>query len=109
MAVCLEYQSVSTVARPEGLPLRVQVAVVAMLALALAARVWVKHECLDLGYSLADEKERTVALDMQRRELELQHSVLVRRESLATAASQRLKLVVPHPKQIIELSLKKQG
>ena len=105
MAVCLDYQSVATVVRSEGLPLRIQIAVVVMLALALAARVWVKHECLDLGYSLANEKERTVALDMQRRELELQHSVLIRRESLEKAASSRLKLMMPHPKQIIDLSL----
>ena len=104
MAVCLDYQSVASVVRGESLPLRVQITVIALLALALAARVWVKHECLDLGYSLADEKERTVALDMNRRELELQHSVLIRRESLESAASQRLKLVAPHPKQIVLLS-----
>lgn len=104
MAVCLDYQSVASISREHGLPLRVQVTVVALLALALAARVWVKHECTDLGYKLADEKERTVALDMKRRELELQNSVLLRRESLESSARQRLKMVIPHPKQLIAIS-----
>lgn len=104
MAVCLDYQSVANVSREQGLPLKVQVTVVALLALALAARVWVKHECTDLGYRLADEKERTVALDMRRRELELQHSVLIRRESLESAARQRLNMILPHPKQVIVIS-----
>ena len=103
MAVCLEYQSVATVARSEGISLRVQVGVVALLAVALAVRVWVKHECTDLGYSLADEKGQTVTLDMKRRELELQHSVLMKRETLDGAARQRLKLISPNPQQIIAI------
>lgn len=101
MALCLEYQRVASATRSEGLPLRVQISVVVLLALALAAKIWVKHECTDLGYRLADEKERTVALDLQRRELELQRSVLTRRESLERAANQRLKMSVPHPQQVI--------
>ena len=104
MAVCLDYQNVASVSREHGLPLKIQITVVALLALALASRVWVKHECTDLGYKLADEKERTVALDMQRRELELQHSVLIRRESLESAARQRIQMVMPHPKQLIVIS-----
>lgn len=101
MAVCLDYQSVLAKPKQEYLPLRVQVAVISILAMALASRIWVKHECTDLGYKLAQEKEFTIALDLKRRELELEHSVLLRRETLESQANLRLNLREPHPDQII--------
>ncbi len=104
MAVCLEYQTVLEKVKADHLPLRIQVAVVMILAVALASRVWVKHECTDLGYQLAQEKEYAVALDLKRRELELERSVLLRREHLEMQANSRLNLRVPHPSQIIDLN-----
>jgi hypothetical protein len=104
MAVCLEYQSVLAKPKQEHLPIKVQVAVVVILAVALASRIWVKHECTDLGYKLAEEKEFTIALDLKRRELELEHSVLLRRDSLENQANSRLKLMEPHPDQIIQIN-----
>ena len=103
MAVCLEYQTVLAKPKADNLPLRVQISVVFILALALGTRVWVKHECTDLGYQLAQEREYAVALDLKRRELELERSVLLRRENLAAAASSRLNLRSPHPSQVIEI------
>jgi hypothetical protein len=56
-----------------------------LLAL-LGVKVWAKLEATDLGYSLARERQKTVALDMERRELELQRSVLMRPDSLSRSA-----------------------
>jgi hypothetical protein len=45
-----------------------------------------KLEATDLGYQLARERSRMVELDMERRELELQRSILLRPDSLSAAA-----------------------
>jgi len=51
-----------------------------------------KLEATDYGYQIARERQRTVSLDMERRELELQVSVLLRPDSLAKAAHEKVGL-----------------
>jgi hypothetical protein len=70
----------------------------------LTVRVWSKLEATDLRYQLARERQRTVSLDMERRELELQRSLLVRPDSLAHAARQKLGLVEHTPEQTVHLA-----
>lgn len=86
MAVCLQYQSVYVKREAAVVSLRVQVVAAVALLVVLGARVWVKLEATDVGYQLARERARTVELDMERRELELQRSVLLRPDSLTTSA-----------------------
>jgi hypothetical protein len=86
MAVCLQYQSVYVRREAAVVSLRVQVAAAVALLVVLGAKVWVKLEATDVGYQLARERSRTVAFDMERRELELQRSVLLRPDSLTMSA-----------------------
>jgi hypothetical protein len=86
MAVCLQYQSVYVKREAAVVSLRVQVAAAVALLLVLGARVWMKLEATDVGYQLASARSKTVELDMQRRELELQRSVLLRPDSLTISA-----------------------
>jgi hypothetical protein len=88
MAVCLQYQSVYVKREATAVSLRVQIATAVALLLVLGARVWVKLEVTDVGYQLARERSKTIELDMQRRELELQRSVLLRPDSLSASAQQ---------------------
>lgn len=88
MAVCLQYQSVYVKREAAVVSLRVQIFTAVALLLVLGARVWVKLESTDVGYQLARERSKTIELDMQRRELELQRSVLLRPDSLTAAARQ---------------------
>jgi hypothetical protein len=92
MAVCLQYQSVYVKREAAVVSLRVQVAAAVALLLVLGARVWMKLEATDLGYQLASERSKTVELDMQRRELELQRSVLLRPDSLTISARKMARL-----------------
>ena len=86
MAVCLQYQSVYVKREAAVVSIRAQVAAAVALLVVLGARVWVKLEATDAGYQLARERSKTVELDMERRELELQRSVLLRPDSLSSAA-----------------------
>jgi predicted flavoprotein YhiN len=86
MAVCLQYQSVYVKREAAVVSLRVQIVAAVALLVVLGARVWVKLEATDLGYQLARERSRTIELDMERRELELQRSVLLRPDSLSASA-----------------------
>lgn len=86
MAVCLQYQSVYVKREGVAVSLRARIAVAVTLLLVLGARVWVKLEATDVGYQLASERNKTIELDMQRRELELQRSVLLRPDSLNASA-----------------------
>ncbi|MBX7138609.1 MAG: hypothetical protein K1X83_11565 [Oligoflexia bacterium] len=92
MAICLDYQSVYCDRTRSTASLKFQIFAASMLLFALALKVWVKIERTDLGYDLAREKERTVQLDMKRRELELQLSVLTRPDTLTKEASKQLGL-----------------
>jgi cell division protein FtsL len=56
----------------------------------LVFKVWVHMQARDLGYELAEARAISRDLDMQRREFELQRSVLVRPDYLASAAQNQL-------------------
>jgi hypothetical protein len=79
------------------------VGAVVLLAL-LGVRVWAKLEATDLGYSLARERQKTVALDMERRELELQRSVLMRPDSLSKAARDKVGLAEHSLEQTLKVT-----
>lgn len=92
MAVCLEYQSVYCDRRRSALNVRLHLVALFFLFASLAIRVWVKIETTQTGYLVARERERAMTLDMERRELELQHSVLLRTDSVRQMAKERLGL-----------------
>lgn len=99
MAICLEYQAVYADRRSVKVSLRSQILAAMVLLAALGTKVWLKLEITDLGYQIAQEREQTVTLDMERRELELQHSVLMRPDRLAGSAKVRLGLKTLNPAQ----------
>ncbi len=104
MAVCLQYQSVYVRRDATVVSKRLQLLAAVVLLVVLAARVWMKLESTDVGYQLARERQRTVALDMERRELELQLSVLLRPDALAKAARERSGLLEHKADQTIKIS-----
>jgi len=99
MAVCLDYQSVYCKREELKISLRLKILAGALIISALAFKVWVKIESTDVGYQLAKERSRAVELDMKRRELELELSILTRPDSLATRAHAELGLVTLDPNQ----------
>jgi hypothetical protein len=92
MSVCLEYQPLYYNRSAELGSVRFKLFAGALLLAMLTLRVWIKLECTDLGYELAREQQRTIELDIERRELELQLSVLKRPDVLGARATQRLGL-----------------
>ena len=60
------------------------------LLLALGFKIWIGQNITSLGYQLAQEREMAVDYDMQRRELELQLSVLSRPDNIAQRAQEVL-------------------
>ena len=92
MSVSLEYQLVYNRKRSVTVPLHLQIVAVALLLFSLSARIWVKVENTDAAYRLARERQAAVSLDMERRELELQVSLLLRPDALAREAQKRLGL-----------------
>jgi hypothetical protein len=92
MAVCLQYQSVYVKRDSTVVSAKLQLLAACALLAVLGVRVWSKLEATDVGYQLARERQRTVSLDMERRELELQLSVLLRPDSLAKAARDKVGL-----------------
>jgi hypothetical protein len=92
MAVCLEYQAVYYSKRESLVSMRTQIIAALLLLAALCCKVWIKVESTNLGYDLAKERQKTIAMDMERRELELQLSVLLRADTLGRLAHTRLGL-----------------
>lgn len=78
------------------------------LLLALTFRIWIKVEKTDLGYELARERNSTIQLDMDRRELELQLSVVKRPDHLRKEA-RRLNLQPLTPSQAVRLKTARGG
>ena len=100
MSVCLDYQAVKyKVKKPVSVSFRTQFFAAAFLLAVLVLKVWVRIEGTNLGYVLAKEKQITVDLDMQRRELDLQLSVLERTDNLSRRAKQLLGLRSFNPAQ----------
>ena len=73
---------------------------------AFCLRVWIKLEKTDLGYRLARERNYTVKLDMERRELEMKLSVAKRPDVLKARAAQ-LGLHEPDRSQVSIVSKKR--
>ena len=103
MAVCLNYQEVYARRGSAFVSSKLHLVAALFLLTSLAVKVWIKLESTDLGYQLARERQKTVELDMQRRELELQLSVLMRPDNLSRAAREKVGLVDSAPHQIVRL------
>jgi hypothetical protein len=99
MAVCLNYQAVYY--RKDSLLISsaVQIGAAILLLAALITRVWLSIETTEIGYRLARERQKTVEMDMERRELELQLSVQLRPDNLTERAGKRLGLKPLNPEQ----------
>ena len=104
MAIALDYQQVySRRSRKVLVPVRYQVAAAVLLFVALLAKVWIKIECTEIGYQLAKARQETVLLDMERRELELHRSVLLKPDNLVMRGRKKLGLAVLNPNQAVRL------
>lgn len=100
MSVCLDYQAVKyKVKKPIVVSFRMQFFAALFLLAVLVLKVWIRIENTNLGYVLAKEKQNTVDFDMQRRELELQLSVLERTDNLTHRAKKQLGLAALNPAQ----------
>ena len=86
MAICLEYQSVYSNRRESSVSLKYHLVAAVLLLGALVTRVTLKIHSTSVGYELAKERTINVELDMQRRELELERSLLLRPDNLTKAA-----------------------
>ena len=99
MSVWLQHQAVLGRREKVWWMWHFQVGAGLLLLIALVTRVWIRIETTDLGYDLGREHEKMVQLDMERRELELQLSVLTRKVNLARQAKDKLGLVPLQPNQ----------
>ena len=104
MAIALDYQTVYVRRKPNTLPLKWHIAAGLSLFVALTAKVWIKIECTDEGYRVARLRQEAVELDMQRREFELEHSVLLKPDNLVMRSAKKLNLGPLHPMQARRIS-----
>jgi len=104
VAICLDYQEVYHRREVRKFGIAWQMIAAGFLLLALSAKVWTKLQSTNLGYELAAQQQISLELDMQRRELELQRSVLGRSDMLAHRANQKLGLETLQPSQAVKLS-----
>ncbi len=103
-AVCLNYQSVYCSKQESVNSFSAIIVSATILFLALCMKIWMTISSTSLGYQLAEEREKTIALDMQRREYELQLSVLLRPDNLAERAKNVLGLKALRPEQAAKIS-----
>lgn len=99
MAIALDYQTVYYRRRSRVIPLTAHIAAAALLFVVLSFKVWIKIECTEKGYALAKERGKTVSLDMERRELELHKSVLLKADNLIMRSKKKLGLDSLNPSQ----------
>ena len=99
MAICLDYQAVYHSKQSVYLSLPLQVLAAVLLLVTLVCKIWLTVQVTAFGYRVAKERQHTIELDMERREAELQLSVLLRPDNLAEAAADRLDLKPLDPKQ----------
>jgi hypothetical protein len=92
MAICLEYQAVYANHKTSTQNWCYLLGASVLLFLALSLKVALKVQLTDLGYRLASQEQLAVEYDTERRDLELQLSILKRPETLAEQAKQRLQL-----------------
>ena len=92
MAVCLEYQAVYQPRRRSLRSWYCLMGACTVLFLALAIKVAIKVQITNYGYRLARQEQVALQYDTERRDLELQLSVLKRRDNLHRVAKERLGL-----------------
>lgn len=92
MAVALDYQTIYYRKKTVHVPFAVHIAAAVMLFCALATKVWIQLQCTAEGYTLAKIRQQTVSLDMERRELELHKSVLLKPDNLIMRSKKKLGL-----------------
>ena len=97
MEATLGFQSIYQCANTKKTSLRNQILLGLLLFVALAVKVWIKLEVTDIGYKLAEARNTAIEQDMNRRDLELQLSILKRPDNLASMASERLGLKALNP------------
>lgn len=103
MAVCLDYQSVYCDRRRVVVSARLQVIAAVLLLAALGLRVWMRLETTRLGYELGEARQRAITYDMERRELELQRSILLHPQRLSKLGRERLGLRPASPNQVVRV------
>ena len=99
MAVCLEYQAIYQGRTRALRNWYCLIGACTILFLALAIKVAVKIQITNSGYSLAQAEQQALLLDTERRDLELQLSVLKRKDTLGKSAKDRLNLQAFSPAQ----------
>lgn len=104
MAVALDYQTIYYRKKTVHIPLAVHIAAAVLLFCALAAKVWIQLKCTEVGYALAKDRQHTVSLDMERRELELHKSVLLKPDNLIMRSKKKLGLTTLNPAQAKRIS-----
>lgn len=90
MAVCVDYQPVYFRTKSRSSAASWQVLIASCLLAVLLTRVWLRSETTELGYHLSDLRKETIELDLVRRELTMQLSVLTRPDSLAERGKREL-------------------
>ena len=103
MVSVLKMQSLTVSGRDWLLHMRLYVLAISVFLLLLGFRIALRVEGYILGYRLADARQTTVELDMERRDLELQLSVLSRPDRLRRLAQDRLGLQDAQPHQVYYL------
>ena len=78
--------------RPFVISVRAQICISLILIFLLCAKVWIKIRAVQDGYDLAAHRQEAVELDLNRRELELERSLLIRPDNLAKLAEAKLDL-----------------
>lgn len=91
MAICLDYQLVAYRKKDKSL-LASHFFAGALLLSALCLKVWSQVVITDLGYEISRERTKSVELDMNKRELELQLSFIKRPDKISHEAKTRLGL-----------------
>ena len=101
---CLDYQSVYCDKQENVGSWSLTLAAALLLLLALTFKIWVGIRITALGYELAEERNATIAYDMERRDYELQLSILQRPDNLERRAREVLGLGALDPKQARRIS-----
>lgn len=104
MSSCLSYQEVYKDRRAVLWLLRLKIIALTILLVTLTARIYIKVSVTRLGYELSEARREAVSLDLERRELALQMSVLMRRDHLLEASEKRLQLGLMSPNKIITVN-----
>jgi hypothetical protein len=86
MAIALDYQTIYSRRQPKRVSVAWHLWGGIILFIALVTKIWVTVECTEAGYKVAKLRQEAVMLDMERRELELHKSVLLKPDNLVMRA-----------------------